>query len=211
MPSRAVQRKLARRETKRGKTVAPKQTVDETKVTEKMYFRPSPETPAVIEDSVPPDDPPTRKERRKKQLREALDRRIARMNAAAALVDSESNVPALRHDPKFAKGTFWKTRKDQKKRTLFLGNVPRAVCPSRTELEALIRKHCPAATIEDVSYIKGNTHGRVYHSYVVFSSVDHAEAARIALDGKLAGKDHLRVNFSNDKSQRAAAIAKREH
>ncbi|KAG5474248.1 hypothetical protein LSCM1_03026 [Leishmania martiniquensis] len=88
----------------------------------------------------------TRKERRRLETSQRLERQMARLNSSAAAAKEAmeegaaqrcgtasdfsngdalaASVPKLRHDPKFENGTFWRDRKERRARTLFLGGIP---------------------------------------------------------------------------------------
>ncbi|CAJ1044262.1 hypothetical protein Q4I32_005208 [Leishmania shawi] len=88
----------------------------------------------------------TRKERRRWETRQQLERQMSRLNSSAVAAkemiveaaaqhrDTASDFgndnaaaasePKLRHDPKFKNGTFWRDRKEKRARTLFLGGIP---------------------------------------------------------------------------------------
>ncbi|KAK7197445.1 RNA binding protein [Novymonas esmeraldas] len=89
----------------------------------------------------------TRKERRRWETSQRLDRQMTRLNTTAAAVKEmleeataaqhggtasdtgsagveAASAPKLRHDPKFKNGMFWRDRKEKRARTLFLGGVP---------------------------------------------------------------------------------------
>ena len=80
-------------------------------------------------------------------------------NAAA----QHDPTPAARHDPKFAHGTFWRDRKEKKKRTLFIGNLPAAYPKDavRDTLEAVVAaaaEHSNTAVDGDREGIQGPDH-----------------------------------------------------
>lgn len=261
MPSRAVQKKLARREAKRAKagaappvTAAPEKRereisagavpqlvpVEDVVVRKKarveLVAAPSPSSAA-------PSEPKTRKERKKLESQRKLERQMQRVAAesaravASALTVSELQsqqstsddtgasatsgavaAPNQRHDPKFANGTFWRDRKDKKRRTLFVGNLPATSTSANiiTLIDAVVFDSQPSegeatssSLVESVDILPKKFGSRVVHAYVTFRTVEASEKAQRHLDGMEMGDNFLRVNNAADKQQRTVAIAKR--
>ena len=203
------------------------------------------EPPAVEE---PPVDlsSMSRKERHKYVLRQRLERQIAKINksapapatraeegTAAAAGDStdgealshdaahvaEANLVPVRHDPKFVNGTFWRERKEKKKRTLFVGNLPARSYHKASSVIELIRsvfesseeggKLDCSSLVEHVDFLGQKLGSIVHHAYVAFTSLEAAQIAKRLLDGLPVESQKLRVNFSADKQMRTIAIKKR--
>lgn len=153
MPSRAVLRKKARREAKKVKAttltlkevksvvecdIPPAGCSPSSSPNPRKRARPSDYDDVTSETLV---DAPalTRKERRRRETAERLERQMRRLEAArhddgdredrdAAGGEScpgPNETPRKeRHDPRFQNGTFWKDRKEKRARTVFLGGIP---------------------------------------------------------------------------------------
>lgn len=195
----------------------------------------------------------TRKERKKLEAQRKLEKQISRLNsrrpkdtvvdvdenakdeneADEGGVSSETNAlrPVLRHDPRFTNGTFWQKRKEQRSRTIFVGNLP--LLYTSRDVEDLITsavdssggltdEESTAASaaysglaspggdiVHSVDALKVAPGARIRHMYVVISS--KLLAARVAsiLDGMEVMRQRLRCNLSADKQQRAEAIRRR--
>lgn len=167
MPSRAVERKKARREAKRKKLASAPIVVEPAK-NEGTSALPPPTSEflndAIVERKRPreelilPSESLTRKERRKLETERKLERHLGRLEAQRARLehggqpstvklefknDQDVEVSTavkeapLRHDPRFVNGTFWRDRKEKRARTLFLGGIP-AKNFTKLEVEELI-------------------------------------------------------------------------
>lgn len=145
-------------------------------------------------------------------------------------------TPAPRHDPKFIHGTFWRDRKEKKKRTLFVGNLPAAYPKDavRSTLEAVVAaaaEHTnqeilnigapmgadgtPSSVVgppfvTEVDLLPARRGQTLVSGYVTFSTYAVSQFAQSILNGlPLEGKA-LRANAADDKNQRAEAIRRRE-
>lgn len=178
--------------------------------------------------------------------------------------DAEAPAPPklpeiqLRHDERFVGGTYWKERKEKKKKTLFVGNLPMYYDQhiAKDYLVGILESHgvvdgaqrdqvleakmldfaagkisdvdkkvpnkkadkdggfygplCPVLSI-DLLPVKANA--RTRHAYVTFRTIDIAQKAQKLMDGaqpEAQNPNRLRVNFSDDSTQRETAIGKRE-
>jgi hypothetical protein len=272
MPSRAVLRRKAKKEAKKGQEPAPKSTIAPSKpevivipaakavtaedlVRTREPQRPRPPVACTQPALAPAEKPPidtssmTRKERHRHLLRQRLERQISRINktaprpaavvvgtavdgqpATSAEQDGESlrqdtahvaetQLEPLRHDPKFANGTFWRDRKEKKKRTLFVGNMPARSFHKASAVIELIRSVVEASEeasaldcsrlVEHVDFLGQKMGSVIHHAYVTFSSIAAATVAHRLLDGLPVENQKLRVNFSGDKQMRSIAIKKR--
>lgn len=189
-----------------------------------------------------PEDGMTHKQRKKHQARLRLEKQMARLRESAADTDPasasaesvakaedgeegrapEGRGPALRHDPRFANGTFWRDRKERRARTLFLGGVPAHFTvqhvkdfvstvvdsdPGATEFIAQLQPGTPL--VEGVDMLEAKHGAKVKHMYVTMASVPIAFIASARLDGMRMDQRSLRCNFASDKAQRAEAIRRR--
>nr|CCC53302.1 putative RNA binding protein [Trypanosoma vivax Y486] len=260
MPSRAVIRKKARRETKlrnraNDKALAIAIANKVSDVDDKGQVSSTAASKSEVEESrrrLLPDtavkenaealsgtEGMSRKERKRMKAKQRLKRQLERLNAArvrktaVAVRDEQGESdekgedaktsPAtsgtvLRHDPKFTNGTFWRTRKERRRRTVFLGNMPiRYTVENVTNFvtttvraSILTEGVDPAEEIVDsVDLLKPTPKAKWAHMYVTLQSVELAGQAIKALDGlKLEGAA-LRCNFAADKEQRKMAIQRR--
>ncbi|KAH9599792.1 hypothetical protein LSM04_006245 [Trypanosoma melophagium] len=118
----------------------------------------------------------------------------------------------LRHDPKFTNGNFWRTRKERRQRTVFLGNVP--IQFTEQNVMDLVSTAVDAAgvagrLVETVDFLPAKPRARQRHMYVTLCTRDIAAQVVGLLDAyKLAGSE-LRCNFAADKAQRSEAISRR--
>nr|CCD15808.1 unnamed protein product [Trypanosoma congolense IL3000] len=258
MPSRAVLRKKARRESKRRK-----QEAEGTKVgiatnatttvqRQERPHKPQPKPPAVEprmgqrmkrarqgadekeEDTTT--DGVSRKERKRFEAKRRLERQLKALNRAEADCSAEvgeadgeagscPDAEAQRHDPKYKNGTFWRDRKERRKRTVFLGNVP--VRFKEHDVESLVRNELRRSwvpsedegaaeadviegeVVESVDFLNTMTNARRRHMYVTMRSVELAECVAKALNGKQVEGIALRCNFAADKTERKEAIQRR--
>ena len=150
-----------------------------------------------------------RKARRKAELSEKLAKTLTRLEVAAKQAD-EGLEP--RHDPKHTAGTFWKERKERKKRTLFIGGLPSNF--KADDLNALLDSVSPGQAAAEIDFVGGSlpdrkASQRPRNAFVLFHTSDEAHAAQTALNGFMIHGSRLRVNFSDDKAQRETAINKR--
>ncbi|EPY43191.1 RNA binding protein [Angomonas deanei] len=151
-----------------------------------------------------------------------LEKQISRLNvvaAAAAPAEAEgTGAPKLRHDPRSTGGTFWRTRKEKKARTVFLGGIPAhftkeqitdfilTILDSNEAAAPYLEEKGSSSAVEEIDVIGHRPQGKIQNLYVTMASVGLAGCCIAGLDGyRLAGKN-LRCNFSSDKSQRALAI-----
>ncbi|ESL08698.1 RNA-binding protein [Trypanosoma rangeli SC58] len=272
MPSRAVLRKKARRESKRrqleveGATVAfslPKsevlhnhapQQMENTGVMEKRAAalsrkRPR-ETAVVVEPAVAVESTEgmTRKERKRFESKQRFERQLARVNAAVAKEEGATSTMAattvqvagteanslfptqgekLRHDPKFKNGTFWRTRKERRGRTVFLGNVPaRFTAQDVTDFVSSVldayylrgeddvngtktegeEGSGDVVLVDSVDFLPTKPRAKHRHMFVTLQSKEVADRVVSLLDAyKLEGAA-VRCNFASDKTQRGEAI-----
>merc|ERR1711916_410991 len=141
-----------------------------------------------------------------------LSQRLEDMLAKLAAVKSREENPD-RHKIKHVNGSFWRERKEQKKRTLFMGGFP-ADYTAADVTELIHSVEGAAGAVQSVDFIGEKQVGqrklqnRPRNAFVLLTSIDAAHAA-LSLYGMKLGLTALRVNFSDDRSQRAAAIAKR--
>ena len=182
--------------------------------------------------------PSERKLKRQAMLHERLEKNLNKMKvrqqqAEASGIKDEKGNPVLpdRHDPRHTTGTFWRDRKDAKRRTLFMGNLPLGY--GQPQIRELASSALSAATgdtensdpVEDIDIIgkkkaTGGPPPRCVNAYVTFKTLEAAQHVCKQLDqhqlrtdvapGRPGSSLHtLRVNFSADKTQRSVAIAKR--
>lgn len=180
----------------------------------------------------------TRKERRRAETQRKLEKQISRLDAdarrgSAPVLDDKPveggiaegdappsaatpEPPKLRHDPKFFNGTFWKERKEKKKRTLFVGNLPLTSTPKTiTALVDAVLASSIADDVEGVAMVEGvdilpkKFGARVVHAYVTLRSAEMIPEAIKLLDNLPIDNNNLRVNPADDKDQRDKAISKR--
>jgi hypothetical protein len=138
--------------------------------------------------------------------------------ADKAHVDEATLVP-IRHDPKFSSGNFWRERKEKKKRTLFVGNLPARSFYKTSNVIELVRSIVEASEesakldcatlVEHVEFLGQKKGAMVHHAYVTFASLPAATLAQQLLDGLPVERQTLRANFSADKQMRSIAISKR--
>jgi RNA recognition motif-containing protein len=156
----------------------------------------------------------TRKDRKKAEASARLDATLHKLEAVAERAKEleARGETDVRHDLKHVTGTFWKERKEKKKRTLFVGALP---SDTTTEsLRSLIEgiEACEA-TVETIDFVGGSAPvqrlKRPRNAFVCFTTLYAASAAQQALDGLQLGTTRLRVNFSADSNQRTKAIEKR--
>lgn len=186
--------------------------------------------------SVKPPASLTRKEQRKMKLKKDFEKKLARHNSreqrirelaartANDPVDNSLPTPAAvvelddeRHHPRNFAGTFWKSRKDEKRRTLFLGNLP-PDCATQDAVKELISTSVASfgdkaasdvvARVDFMAARHQNLTAR--NAYVVCASFEAAQQVAQMLDQyEIRPGRWLRCNFSNDKEQRSIAIGKR--
>lgn len=180
----------------------------------------------------------SRKDRKRQEAAKRLERQMTRLHsetaratlAASSVAPDASNhpvgenseeipttgtTPALRHDPKYINGTFWKERKDRKRRTLFVGNLP--VTSTKGTIAELVDAVLGANTeekssdtaIDGIEILPVKYGARVVHAYVTFKTLELSNTAQSLLSDLPVGPNKLRVNNAADKQQRAVAIAKR--
>jgi RNA recognition motif-containing protein len=154
----------------------------------------------------------TRKERHRAEMSAKLETTLEKLEKEAA-ADATGEEP--RHAPRHTEGNFWKDRKDEKKRTLFMGGIPAKF--HQEDIKAIVDGVEDAeGSVEKVDFLDTKVPAfkqrvvKPRNAYVLFSTVDAAMAVQSRLDGFTVENTTLRVNFSADKSQRAVAIAKRE-
>uniref|UniRef100_A0A7S1M043 RRM domain-containing protein n=1 Tax=Neobodo designis TaxID=312471 RepID=A0A7S1M043_NEODS len=153
----------------------------------------------------------TRKERRRAELSAKLDQTLEKLERVAASGTNEQPRHAARHTD----GNFWKARKDEKKRTLFVGGLPPQF--RQDDVKALIDAIEDAVdSVEKVDFLGSSVPAfkqkgaKPRNAFVSFATIDAAMATQQRLDGFTVEGSTLRVNFSADKQQRAVAIAKRD-
>lgn len=236
MPSRAVLRKKARRDAKRRNetekpcTSAPRKgevlsrvipaiRAKESTLTSstKTVHRPATYEKRAREEAV--SDLP-RKQRHKLETERRLERAMGRLQDPAA---AEQGAGTLRHDPRFAHGTFWRDRKERRARTVFLGGVPvqgyseaqvEELVTSTLRNDAAARSYLAeldsdTSPLSDIDYLPVKHGSRVRNMYVTLATVGLAGCLATALDGREIGGRRLRCNFAADKNQRAEAIRRR--
>ncbi|ORC88644.1 putative RNA-binding protein [Trypanosoma theileri] len=118
----------------------------------------------------------------------------------------------LRHDPKFANGTFWRTRKERRQRTVFLGNVPIQFTEQNVMdlvSTAVDAEGVAGRVVEAVDFLPAKPRARQRHMFVTLCTKEIASQVVGLLNAyKLAGSE-LRCNFAADKAQRSEAISRR--
>lgn len=259
MPSRAVLRKKARRESKRrkdeteGKTTAFKlqameqlgksHKADATKHVasdRKVQCNKRPRGETVKEkdtDVCEVLEGASRKERKRFEAKRRFERQLGALNRSLAAVTSNTDgtsgdaAPSAeeahqRHDPKYKNGTFWRDRKERRRRTVFLGNVPAKLTeqdvtslisdtlrkgwtPPEEDGIADVDVVTEEEVVESVDFIKSMPRAKRRHMYVTMCSIKAAESATKLLDGKMMEGIALRCNFAADKVQRGEAIQRR--
>ncbi|RNF15033.1 RNA-binding protein [Trypanosoma conorhini] len=194
----------------------------------------------------------TRKERKRLEAKQRFERQLARLNAAVVEeentaattaaasaqsvgAEASSSLPtqgdALRHDPKFKNGTFWRTRKERRERTVFLGNVPARFTAQEVtdfvssfldayrvrngedvnaaETESGEGGGGDVGVVDSVDFLPTKPRVKHRHMFVTLQSKEVAELVVRLLDAyKLEGAV-LRCNFASDKAQRGEAIRRR--
>lgn len=193
----------------------------------------------------------THKERKKWLAKQRLEKQIRRLNVTAstrpvaapasgegversgeagaaaptgdpAATPEVGEDPKLRHDPRFINGTFWRTRKERRARTLFLGGIPStfSVRQIKDFVHTMLDADVHAAeylekledgqeAVESVDLLPVKPHAKIRHMYIVLASVPLAGCAAARLDGHALEGRQLRCNFAADKSQREEAIRRR--
>jgi hypothetical protein len=150
----------------------------------------------------------TRKEKRKAELSARLDATLKKLEVVAQRPTEDLS----RHDPKHTTGTFWKERKEKKKRTLFFGGLHANATSSeiRELIESVEGAENGVESVDIVGQAKMMRFAKSTNAFVLFTTREAAFAAQQALDGfAISAASKLRVNFSDDHSQRAVAIEKR--
>ncbi|KEG11058.1 putative RNA-binding protein [Trypanosoma grayi] len=186
----------------------------------------------------------SRKERKRSEARRRLERQLVKLNASlanetdnttAAADDNKDNggqdgegdvAPslhnrALRHDPKFKNGTFWRTRKEQRARTLFLGNMPArftlqnvmdfvsSVVDADPVLGDETGDDAAEAVVESVDFLPTKPRAKHRHMFLTLRSKEAAAHVTNLLDAYRLEGTVLRCNFAADKQQRSEAIQRR--
>ncbi|KPA85564.1 putative RNA binding protein [Leptomonas pyrrhocoris] len=198
-------------------------------VVAKRARREPPPPPAQMPESL------TRKERHRWETSQRLERQMTRLSSTVAAVqqmmgdataegaqDAVQLEPKLRHDPKFAHGTFWRDRKEKRARTLFLGGIPSYFTVRQiTDLISTVVDSDPNAAdyvsqigkekdvVEEVDVLPVKHNSKVKHMYVTMASVPLAGCAAAMLDRYEMEGRQLRCNFAADKTQREEAIRRR--
>lgn len=254
MPSRAVLRKKHRRDIQKAKAVlndgvaqvtasSPSPSVVESAVRKRSRAEAFDEVEGKSEEGTDTSRL-TRKERHKLETQRRLEREMRRIEAqqsaasrritVAGEAEAEDAGNAVkvdgaetpsRHDPRFAGGTFWKTRKERRARTVFLGGVPtrgygeaqiRDLIVTSLEKDAVAAEYLASMgdrskVVEEVDLLPLRHAAKVRNMYVTLSTVPLAGCLAAVLDGMPIQGKKLRCNFAADKSQRAEAIRRREH
>lgn len=170
----------------------------------------------------------TRKEKRRAHLKASFEKKLqrhntreARIEELASKVSDKTQAAAIvdsRHNPKHFAGAFWKKRKDEKRRTLFIGNLPGSM--TQEDVIDLIASSLASSgevkegvqnekVVERVDFLAlGQKKAR--NAYAVCASVEVAERVMPILNNyEIDRGQWLRCNFSADKEQRSIAISKR--
>jgi RNA recognition motif-containing protein len=157
------------------------------------------ESTSLVEQSA--DESASRKALRKKILSQRLEKKLMQLS---------SNTDPVRHDVKHTSSSFWRLRKEKKKRTLFLGNMPKEF--RLKDVTTFLQQRCGFAP-EEVDVLGGNGASQRLalktNAFVTFDTIDHARTAQQILDKLDFHGTRLRCNFSDDKTERAKAIQKR--
>lgn len=156
----------------------------------------------------------SRKEARKEQLSQRFAEKLQKLEVAAARIATLPADQPDRHAPKHTEGSFWKQRKEKKKRTVFLGSLPSSF--DKRRIEELITQQVPEAVVEAVDLIGAQNaaqrrFAKAVAAYVCLGTLEQAWSVKEKLNGFAMPQHHttLRCNFSNDKEERQKAIAKR--
>ncbi|RNF00341.1 RNA-binding protein [Trypanosoma rangeli] len=190
----------------------------------------------------------TRKERKRFESKQRFERQLARVNAAVAkeegttsttaaataqVVGAEANSLSptqgekLRHDPKFKNGTFWRTRKERRGRTVFLGNMPaRFTAQDVTDFVSSILDAYYVRSeegvngtktegdegsggvdlVDSVDFLPTKPRAKHRHMFVTLQSKEVADRVVRLLDAYTLEGAAVRCNFASDKTQRGEAI-----
>lgn len=163
----------------------------------------------------------SRKELRRAKLMKKFEKEVTKQEIRA----QQDTDFASRHNPKYTSGSFWRDRKEKKKRTLFVGNLPGELSKAKIT-ETLNGVLGGEGEIESVDVITSrNGTGLKQCAYVLFCTLDAATRAQPVLDGyalRLEGPHFrfdgtprevttkLRCNFADDSKQRSLAIQIRD-
>lgn len=175
----------------------------------------------------------THKQRKKWESKQRLMKQMTRLaNVSGVAAEGETAATSgvclettgatrERHDPRWSNGTFWRTRKERRARTLFLGGIPTrmsqqdikdfilTLLDSDSRAKGYLQELGGADAVEDVDFLPLKHFTKLRHMYVTMRSVPIAECAALLLDGYRLEEQKLRCNFAADRSQRVIAIQRR--
>eukprot|EP01065_Artemidia_motanka_P049821 TRINITY_DN8375_c0_g1_i1.p2 TRINITY_DN8375_c0_g1~~TRINITY_DN8375_c0_g1_i1.p2 ORF type:complete len:226 (+),score=69.64 TRINITY_DN8375_c0_g1_i1:58-735(+) len=153
-------------------------------------------------DSAEGGKPLTKKQLRKMAKHDKLFKKIEAEGKRAEREKEQGQNPRLA-----GTGNFWRERKEQGLRTLFIGNLP--VGTDKQRLLGLIGEDV-VRDIRNLDGVPKKGNSQAVHAFVEFNTKQDAEAAQRRLDDFVLHGRALRVNGANDKKQRQLAIQKRE-